>query len=224
MNDRNELRVFTKNTTTNNNNWIKTHPMQTTLYDWLMTYTYRLESKIYKIEKSGLGNPQLDYISLYCKNAESPLVYKRITHGIEVTASPIYLPQLSNLEQGDIYSYQIGLKMLRNKRPDSLKSIKLKSRHWRIQDIEGGEIDAIDGDGVIGLYPTLEPLNDNDESFIYSSYCARHLPSTFGGYMIFNVINGYLPDGISEGINNNGQHQIKIHLPEMILQRPEYIY
>lgn len=65
----------------------------------------------------------------------------------------------------------------------SKDSVQLISRHWEIMDALNN-IECVDGDGVIGLKPVIQP----GQSHVYSSGCL--LASPFGAMLgHYNMIN-----------------------------------
>ncbi len=85
-----------------------------------------------------------------------------------VNAVSEYVPELS--KQNDSNYYYLYEVTIQNK---SSKKIKLLSRHWDISDGSGNK-KQIDGDGVIGKNPIINP----GEMFKYKSYCP--LKTEFG--------------------------------------------
>ena len=84
-----------------------------------------------------------------------------ITHGIEISVqTQYYAPQSSPKEGHYFFVYEITIT---NK---SEYTVKLLKRHWDITDCFGNK-KQVDGEGVIGETPTLEP----NESFSYNSGC-----------------------------------------------------
>jgi ApaG protein len=84
-----------------------------------------------------------------------------ITHGIEISVESYYSSSQSSPKEGSyFFVYQI---MITNM---SDFTVKLLRRHWDIIDCLG-EKRVVDGEGVIGETPTLEP----NQSFTYSSGC-----------------------------------------------------
>ncbi len=97
-----------------------------------------------------------------CRGSEA------VTSGIRVLVEPDYLAGHSRpFENQYIFQYQIRI------RNESDETVTLRARHWRIID-EDGDTEEVQGDGVIGMQPTLAP----GESFEYESYCP--LPTRWG--------------------------------------------
>lgn len=103
-----------------------------------------------------------------------------ITKGIKITVIALFRPDLTQLEkQLYFYNYSIKIENLSHYR------VQLISRHWRIVD-SLSPIRIIEGEGVIGEQPTLEP----GESHQYTSGC--DLSSGLGymeGHYNFVTIN-----------------------------------
>jgi ApaG protein len=83
------------------------------------------------------------------------------TDDIRVVAEPEYIPGIKAADvRAHLFSYRITITNNR------LDSVQLLSRRWLILNSEGDE-SMIEGEGVVGYQPILEP----GESFTYSSYC-----------------------------------------------------
>lgn len=86
-------------------------------------------------------------------------MYRAVTHNIEVTVAPRFLPDRSAPEKGHFFwAYTIEITNL------GRKTVQLKTRHWRIVDAQG-RIQEVRGAGVVGEEPVLAP----GESFEYTS-------------------------------------------------------
>jgi ApaG protein len=85
----------------------------------------------------------------------------KVTHGIQISVETKFHTEHSDVENHNfIFAYHITIE---NK---SDVAVKLISRHWDIFD-SSSEHTIVDGDGVIGEQPVLEP----GESFDYESAC-----------------------------------------------------
>lgn len=81
--------------------------------------------------------------------------------GIDVACEPRFLAEQSDPTAGRfVFSYRITI---RNR---GTRWTKLLSRRWIIIDADGAR-NLVEGDGVVGRQPALQP----GESFEYSSYC-----------------------------------------------------
>ncbi|PQV62741.1 ApaG protein [Abditibacterium utsteinense] len=93
-----------------------------------------------------------------------------ITQGIRIAARPFYLSEQSNPEaENFLFGYEITITN------ESDADAMLVDRHWIIKDAQN-RVEEVEGDGVIGQTPLLEP----GQSFTYQSYCPL---STNYGFM-----------------------------------------
>lgn len=91
-----------------------------------------------------------------------------MTAGITVRVAVNFLPEQSRIEAGKwFWVYHIRIEN------NSDRTVQLLTRHWRITD-GNGEIDHVEGDGVVGEQPVLNPGRSHD----YVSGCP--LPTPFG--------------------------------------------
>lgn len=91
-----------------------------------------------------------------------------VTSDIRVVARPFYLPERSEPASANyVFAYHITITN------ESETTVQLLSRHWTIIDGDG-ELEEVEGVGVIGETPILEP----GESFEYTSFCP--LPTEWG--------------------------------------------
>jgi len=89
------------------------------------------------------------------------------TDGITVCVSPNFLEEQSVPSQGRwFWSYHIRIENHGD------EPVQLLTRHWRITDGRGN-INHIDGDGVVGEQPVLKPGESHD----YVSGCPLPTPS-----------------------------------------------
>ena len=96
-------------------------------------------------------------------------MYRTVTHDIEVTVTPRFLPERSSHEKKYFFwSYTVEI----NNR--SQETVQLKTRHWRITDAFG-RIQEVRGAGVVGEEPVLEP----GATFEYTSGVPLPTPSGF---------------------------------------------
>jgi len=85
--------------------------------------------------------------------------YAATTRGIEVTVEPAYLETHSNPDAGKwVWSYQVQI------HNGGTGAVQLLRRRWRIIDASGRTI-LVEGDGVVGEQPVLEP----GQTFEYTS-------------------------------------------------------
>lgn len=86
-------------------------------------------------------------------------MYSKTTKGITITVKPYFLEdQSSPHESHYVWAYKVNIQNLSN------ISMKLNHRNWIIIDAHG-KIINVQGEGVVGEFPVLEP----GESFEYTS-------------------------------------------------------
>lgn len=91
-----------------------------------------------------------------------------VTGGWRVTVHPSYLEELSAPEEHRfVFGYRIRI------RNESPRPARLITRHWVIIDARGAA-HTVDGEGVVGQQPVLEPGAAHE----YESYCP--LPTAWG--------------------------------------------
>ncbi len=89
------------------------------------------------------------------------------TEDITVRASVTYLRDQSEADKGRwFWSYHIRIENHGN------KTVQLLTRHWHITDGRGG-VHIVDGEGVVGEQPVLEPGRTHD----YVSGCPLNTPT-----------------------------------------------
>ena len=122
-----------------------------------------------------------------------------IINKIHIESKSAFLPEKSDLEKSVyFFMYQIEINNLTN------NPIRLLTRHWNIKDANGN-INIVDGEGVIGEKPTIAP----NEKYTYTSFCP--LKTNFGsmkGHYTFSKKDGKI---------------VKTLIPEFSLIVPNYI-
>ena len=93
--------------------------------------------------------------------------YAALTGDIEVLVVPELLPQQSRRDQS-MYAWAYHVTIVN--RGD--RAVQLLRRHWLIKD-GNGRLDQVEGEGVIGVQPVLQP----GASFSYSSGCPLQTPT-----------------------------------------------
>ena len=89
-----------------------------------------------------------------------------VTRGVKVDVESQYVKEQSDPERNYyFFSYHVTIT---NEGEDT---VQLISRHWIITD-EHGHVDEVQGPGVVGEQPVLEP----GESFEYTSFCPLKTP------------------------------------------------
>ena len=124
------------------------------------------------------------------------LMYSKTTNGVTVTVKPYFLDDQSSPQENHyVWAYQVNIKNSSN------NTMKLNHRNWLIIDANG-KIINVQGEGVVGEFPTLEP----GESFEYTS--GTPLKTTNGIMQGFYLMS-----------QNNGE-QLKIDIPVFSLDSP----
>lgn len=103
-------------------------------------------------------------------------MYRESTHGFEVIVDPRFLPEHSRAapsitgeaddEPRFVFAYHVTITNAGS------QPARLVSRRWVITDGQG-EVREVNGPGVVGQQPRLEP----GESFAYSSFCPLPTPT-----------------------------------------------
>jgi ApaG protein len=95
-------------------------------------------------------------------------MYRETTRAITVSVEPIYLEDQSNPEESHfVWAYKVRID---NEGPET---VQLLRRHWQITDARG-RLQEVEGPGVVGEQPVLEP----GQSFEYTS--GTPLPTASG--------------------------------------------
>ncbi len=120
--------------------------------------------------------------------------YIETSNNVQVEVRPLYLEDRSDpVGRKHVYVYFITIRNLGDQR------IQLLKRHWEIED-SIGEHYEVDGDGVIGKKPIIEPGGE----FEYNSSCV--LKSHSG------VMKGYFLMENEEG------KPVKVNIPRFLLR------
>ena len=94
------------------------------------------------------------------------MLFYRITQGIRVTASPVYLERHSDPDEPRyVFAYRIRIENVGD------TAAHLRRRHWHIHDPVGGDSE-VEGPGVVGVEPLLEPGGVHE----YQSFCVLRSP------------------------------------------------
>ncbi len=104
------------------------------------------------------------------------MFYEQVTQGIRVSVRPSFSLSHSDPEDGKfVFSYLIEMDN------QGEEPARLLFRHWRIHDSKGEDTE-VDGEGVVGRQPTIEP----GHSHRYESFCVLSSPNGFmEGYYTF---------------------------------------
>ncbi len=122
--------------------------------------------------------------------------YLAVTHAIEVSVTPRFLPDRSSPENNYFFwAYTITIS---NR---GTETVQLKTRHWRITDALG-RLQEVRGAGVVGEQPMLKP----GEKFEYTS--GVPLPTSSG------FMTG------SYGMTSAGGRSFDVDIPAFSLDAP----
>jgi uncharacterized protein affecting Mg2+/Co2+ transport len=131
-------------------------------------------------EQARSGVLVLDRGRLSAMPVQGDSVVVTITDGIKITASPMLAPSKSRWPDLQ-FIYEITIEGMPN-----VRRCQLSTRHWYITDVTGN-IDEVEGAGVVGNFPTVTP----GSRFQYKSCCNMRidlLPGHMGGFFEFEVL------------------------------------
>jgi ApaG protein len=102
-----------------------------------------------------------------------------ISEGVKISVEVFYQPDQSNPANSEyLFAYRITIKNINN------FPIQLLRRHWIIAD-SNGETREVEGEGVVGNQPVIEPNN----TYQYISACAltTEIGKMHGMYLFENT-------------------------------------
>ncbi|MBM4107322.1 MAG: Co2+/Mg2+ efflux protein ApaG [Phycisphaerae bacterium] len=108
-----------------------------------------------------------------------------VTEGFRVRAVPMFLPDRSDPEGSHgtpcwVFGYDVRMTN------EGRVGARLLTRKWRVIDARG-DVQEIEGAGVVGRHPDLEP----GQSYEYSSFCPLRTPwGTMEGHYVFEDRGG----------------------------------
>ncbi|TPE46103.1 Co2+/Mg2+ efflux protein ApaG [Pontibacter mangrovi] len=106
----------------------------------------------------------------------------KTTEGVKITVTTNYLPDYSSpVQQHFVFAYRIKIEN------NSEFTVKLLRRHWYIHDATG-QMREVEGEGVVGQQPTLEP----GEMHEYVSGCnlKTGIGKMRGTYLMERLVDG----------------------------------
>lgn len=213
------------------------------ILDWWDEFSRRLGTECYSVRKIfGDLHPGMNAVDLFPRT--SPLMVSSETFGIRVEASTI---DLAHPNMGWTYSIRIKIIDITKlpgyetcKDEKTFVGAQLLTRHWKITNSRTGEINRVDGPGVVGKFPILNETGYIDCKqgrarhqakqkngwFVYQSMSGS-LPnkSTFGGSITF-VINrsGHDMQNLSRGGGGGTGIRFEVAVPTFKLNQQEYYY
>lgn len=120
-----------------------------------------------------------------------------VTKGVKVTVSTEYLSEYSSpMQHHYVFAYNITIEN------QSDFSIQLERRHWHIYD-SNGQIREVEGEGVVGQKPILEP--GERHSYVSGCNLKTSLGKMQGTYQMRKLVNDY---------------SFKVTIPEFTLMAP----
>ena len=125
--------------------------------------------------------------------------YIATTRGIEVTVRSMFLEDQSDPDEGTwVWAYQVRIE---NRGP---VAVQLLRRTWHITDALG-RLQVVQGDGVVGQQPMLEP----GEAFEYTSGTPLDTPSGImaGAYHMVATVSGEAFDAEIPAFSLDCPHQ-----------------
>ena len=107
--------------------------------------------------------------------------YTATTEKITITARPVFLEDQSDiLERKFVFAYYIHIENHGD------EAVQLLRRHWFINHA-GGRVEEVEGEGVVGKQPTIEPRGMHE----YNSFCVLDtFEGTMEGTYLFQRANG----------------------------------
>lgn len=127
-------------------------------------------------------------------------MFEAVTNDIRVHVVPAFVREQSDPAQGHyFFSYTVDI------HNGGQQPVQLLSRHWIITDGEG-RVEEVEGPGVVGLQPMLDP----GQSFQYSSFCPLTTPtgSMEGSFLM---------------VSNKGD-RFEVQIPKFILVDPAHYH
>ncbi|SMO37769.1 Co2+/Mg2+ efflux protein ApaG [Fodinibius sediminis] len=119
--------------------------------------------------------------------------FVEVSHDVSVEVQPVYLEEESSPAAGKhVFAYFITIKNLGD------HPVQLLKRHWEIRDASGKRHE-VDGEGVIGQKPVIEPGKEH----AYNSFCVL---KAYRGSM-----KGFYTMQASEG------KTLRVRIPEFLL-------
>lgn len=102
-----------------------------------------------------------------------------ITQGVKISVDTVYQEEYSNPEKEHfMFAYQITIENL------SDYSIQLMRRQWFIFDSNGTQKE-VEGEGVVGLQPVIEP--GNDYSYVSGCSLTTDIGAMSGVYLMHRI-------------------------------------
>jgi len=105
-----------------------------------------------------------------------------VTEGVKVTVVTEYQPDYSSPAQNHyVFTYHV---IIEN---NSQHTVKLLRRHWFIADA-GFPVREVEGEGVVGKQPTLEP--GDTHQYVSGCNLKSGIGKMYGTYLMDRVVDG----------------------------------
>jgi ApaG protein len=112
------------------------------------------------------------------------MMLTKTTHGVKITVETFYQPEYSQpLNHEFMFAYRIAITN------ESEFTIKLLRRHWIVFD-SNGIIREVEGEGVVGQQPVIEP--GETHRYVSGSHLRTELGKMHGFYTMERLIDGKL--------------------------------
>jgi ApaG protein len=106
---------------------------------------------------------------------------QQITDGVSITVETFYQPAQSNPVNSEyLFAYRITIE---NQGPNPVQLIR---RHWHIFD-SNGSYREVDGEGVVGQQPIIEP--GNSYQYVSAANLRSDMGKMYGTYQMENLYN-----------------------------------
>lgn len=122
------------------------------------------------------------YLKLNAKSTSFQIMVKAVTQGIKVSVETEYQPEYSSPAQYHyVFTYRITIEN------NSEYTVKLLRRHWYIHDA-GTEKKEVEGEGVIGQKPVLEP--GQNHQYVSGCNLKSGIGRMYGTYLMERMVDG----------------------------------
>lgn len=185
---------------------------------WFEAYAESLTAGCFAIEDI---YPEVPYSRGICLFPRIP-EFATVTRSIKVTASPLFIPELSQLDRNAVdvlyfFAYSIRFSLTAQDLGDQgseppFSSVQLLDRRWLIRNAAGLVESEVQGEGVVGQYPIL--VHGGPE-FAYQSCTHQREPEgSMEGEFTFVEGTSAAP----------GPRQVKAVCPKLQLQVPPIVF
>ncbi len=104
------------------------------------------------------------------------------TEGVTITVATEYQPEYSSPKQRHfVFTYRVSIE---NK---GQYAVQLLRRHWFIFD-SNGEVNEVEGEGVVGQQPVLEP--GDKHQYVSGCHLKTSMGKMSGAYLMERLVDG----------------------------------